>query len=386
MAKLKVAVIGLGRIASTIDDEIGKYQGHDLPYAHIACHMAVPEVEVVGMSDTWEEQREAARQRWNVDGLYADYRHMLEETRPDIVSVCTSAKPRGEILSTIANGDYGVKAIFAEKPITLSLAEADEAIESCAKAGIVLGVNCTRRWRNDYRQALALLRDGAIGDLLYVRSQAQCGLSHNGSHLITTLTMYMPERATSLVGEAEIDADQPDNDFPGSAVISFPGKVRGYLRAFANGPAEFSSDIVGSDGAIRILNDAKEIELWTRQPGIENYANQKGQGAFGRRFFPPAQNGRSGGVNAIYNLIDCIESGEDPYCSGHDAREALEIAIAIRESEDQHNQTVKLPLDDRNLKIISSEVVRSELPRAILRQREGMTPADWKKWQASKRT
>ena len=49
MAKLKVAVIGLGRIASTIDDEIGKYQGHDLPYAHIACHMAVPEVEVVGM-------------------------------------------------------------------------------------------------------------------------------------------------------------------------------------------------------------------------------------------------------------------------------------------------------------------------------------------------
>lgn len=385
MARLKVAVIGLGRIASTIDDEIGKYDGNDLPYAHIACHMAVPEVEVVGMSDTWEEQREAARQRWNFDGLYADYRQMLEETRPDIVSVCTSAKPRGEILSTIAKGGYGVKAIFAEKPITLSLAEADTAIESCAKAGIVLGVNCTRRWRDDYRQALALVQDGVIGDLLYVQSRAQCGLSHNGSHLITALTMYIPERATSLMGEAAIDPEHPDNDFPGSAVISFPGKVRGYLRAFANGPAEFSSDIVGSDGAIRILNDAREIELWTRQPVLANYGNQKGQGAFGRRFFPPARSHRSGSVNAIYNLIECIESGEDPYCSGHDAREALEIAIAIRESERQHNQTIKLPLEDRDLKIISGEVVRSELPRAILRQREGMTPADWKKWQASRR-
>lgn len=382
MAKLKVAVIGLGRIASTIDDEIEKYAGTALPYAHIACYMAVPEVEVVGLCDTWKEQREAAGQRWGIDGLYADYRQMLEETRPDIVSVCTSAKPRGEILTAIADGGYGVKAIWADKPIALSLAEADEAIEACAKAGIVLAVNCTRRWRDDYRQALALLQDGAIGDLLFVQSRAQCGLSHNGSHLITTLTMYMPGRAASLVGEADIDAEHPENDFPGSAVISFPGNVRGYVRGFANGPAENSHDIVGTNGAIRILNDAREIDLWIQEPGTDNFASQKGLGAFGRRFFPAPSRRRSGGVNAIYNIIDCMESGDQPYCSGDDAREALEIAIAVRESERRRNQPVSLPLEDRGLKIISSEVVRSELPRAILRQREGMSPADWKRWQS----
>ena len=384
MATLKVAVIGLGRIASTIDEEIEKYDGGALPYAHIACHMAVPEVEVVGMSDTWEEQREAAGQRWGFDGLYADYRQMLEETRPDIVSVCTSAKPRGEILTAIANGGYGVKAIWAEKPITLSLAEADEAIDACANAGIVLAVNCTRRWRDDYRQALALLQDGIIGDLLNVQSRSQCGLSHNGSHLITTLTMYMPDRATSLVGEAEIDVEHPNDDFAGSAVISFPGHVRGYVRAFANGPAENSHDIVGTNGAMRILNDAREIELWTQEPGIDNYASQKGLGAFGRRFFPPVRGHRSGGVNAIYNILDCLDSGDAPHCSGEDAREALEIAIAIRESERRNNRTVNLPLDDRGLKIISREVVRSELPRAILRQREGMSAAAWKEWQSQR--
>ena len=59
-----------------------------------------------------------------------------------------------------------------------------------------------------------------------------------------------------------------------------------------------------------------------------------------------------------------------PRCSGEDAREALEIAIAIRESERSGNQPVELPLADRSLQIISGEVVRSELPRAILRQRE----------------
>ncbi len=384
MAKLRVAVIGLGRIASTIDDEIEKYDGTHLPYSHIACYRAVPEVEIVGMADTWEEQRESARQRWGFDALYADYRQMLEETRPDIVSVCTSAKPRGEILTAIANGGYGVRAIWADKPITLSLAEADEAIDACAKAGIVLAVNCTRRWRDDYRQALELLNDGVIGDLLFVQSRAQCSLSHNGSHLITTLTMYMPGRATSLVGEAEIDEEHPENDFPGSAVISFPGHVRGHVRAFANGPAENSHDIVGTNGAIRILNDAREIELWTQEPEAENYASLKGLGAFGRRFFPPPRRRRSGGVNVIYNLFDCIETGDAPHCSGEDAREALEIAIAIRESERRRNRPVKLPLQDRGLRIISNEVVRSELPRAILRQREGMSAADWKRWQSQR--
>ena len=384
MAKLKAAVIGLGRIASTIDDEIEKYGGGGLPYSHIACYMAVPEVEVVGLCDTWEEQREAAGQRWGVDGLYADYRQMLEETRPDIVSVCTSAKPRGQILTNIADGGYGVKAIWSEKPITLSLAEADKAIDACAKAGIVLAVNCTRRWRDDYRQTLELLQDGVIGDLLFVQSRAQCGLSHNGSHLITTLTMYMPGRATSLVGEAVIDAEHPDDDFAGSAVISFPGHVRGYVRAYANGPAENSHDIVGTSGAIRILNDGREIELWTQEPGTDNFASQKGLGAVGRRFFPAPRSRRSGGVNAIYNILDCLDSGEQPHCSGHDAREALEIAIAIRESEHRNNRTVNLPLDDRSLTIISREVVRSELPRAILRQREGMSAAAWKEWQSQR--
>ena len=68
----------------------------------------MPEVEIVGMADTWEEQRESARQRWSFDALYADYRQMLEETRPEIVSICTSAKPRGGILTAIAKGGYGV--------------------------------------------------------------------------------------------------------------------------------------------------------------------------------------------------------------------------------------------------------------------------------------
>ncbi len=370
MAKIKAAVIGLGRIASTIDEELGDFDGVEFPYGHIPCYMSMPEVDVVGMSDTWVEQREAAGAKWGFDALYADYRQMLEQTRPDIVSVCTSAKPRADILLEIANGDYGVRAIWAEKPITLSLAEADAVVDACKRANIALGINCTRRWRDDYVQVKALLDEGVIGDVVSVDSRSRCGLSHNGSHLITTLTMYVPERAVSVVGEAELDEANPDNDFPGVGLIRFPGNVRGYVRAYDNGPNESSHDIVGTDGMIRIINDARSIQIWTSHPALDGHQQLRDRGTFARRHFPPPVRRHSGGVNAVRDLIRCSESGDDPRCSGEDAREALEIAIAIRESERSGNQPVELPLADRSLQIISGEVVRSELPRAILRQRE----------------
>ena len=370
MARLKAAVIGLGRIASTIDEELDDFDGVEFPYGHIPCYMSMPEVEVVGMSDTWVEQREAAGAKWGFEALYADYRQMLEETRPDIVSVCTSAKPRGDILLEIANGGYGVRAIWAEKPITLSLAEADAAIGACKRANIALAINCTRRWQDDYLQVNALIDDGAIGDVVSVDSRSSCGLSHNGSHLITTLTMYVPERAVSVVGEAELDEANPDNDFSGAGLIRFPGNVRGYVRAYDNGPNESSHDIVGTGGMVRIINDARSIQIWTASEASESDRQLRERYSFVRSHFPPPVRRHSGGVNAVYDLIHCIESGDDPRCSGEDAREALEIAIAIRESERRGNQPVDLPLADRSARIVSGEVVRSELPRAILRQRQ----------------
>ena len=139
----RAAVIGLGRIASTWDEERTKYDGWQLPHAHIGCMTAVPEIEIVGLSDTWTEQRDAARAKWGIDALFEDYREMLDRTRPEIVSICTSMKPRKDILLDIANNNYGIKAIWSEKPLTYSLADADEVIQAFRNANIALAVNCT---------------------------------------------------------------------------------------------------------------------------------------------------------------------------------------------------------------------------------------------------
>lgn len=363
----RTAVIGLGRIASTWDEERSKYDGWHLPHAHISCMAAVPEIEIVGLSDTWPEQRAAAHAKWGIDALFEDYREMLEKTRPQIVSVCTSMKPRKDILLEIANGNYGVQAIWSEKPLAYSLADADEVITACRKSKIALAVNCTHRWRDSFTQARKMIDDGLIGDVIHVAGNMSCHLSHNGSHLITRLTMFTDAPIAWVAGEAESDdAVASDNDFPGNGFFVCDNGVRGQFRGMHTGALDLTYDITGTEGMIRFMDDSRVAELWKLETGLPG---QRGQNPV-RHFFRPSHEPRAAGINTLYDLMACIKTGGDPSCTGEDAREALEVAIAVRESHRRGGGRIDLPIHDRSLGIFSAEVMRSELPRAILYARE----------------
>ncbi len=156
--RYRAGLIGLGRIADTIDDEaVGS--GWLLPFSHMGSYMDVPEVHVVGGSDLYSEQRAAFGHRWGLsqEHLYDSYEEMLERERPDIVSVCTSAAPRAKIVLDIARlvreGRTGVKCIWIEKPMANSLAEADAMVDGCREAGIILMMNTMRASDVYYRRA-----------------------------------------------------------------------------------------------------------------------------------------------------------------------------------------------------------------------------------------
>src|SRR5215472_587713 len=178
MAQYRVGIIGLGRVASTIDDEVKDRSSSLLPYAHMACYREVPAVELVGGADTFAEQRDAFRQRWGLDRLYADYRELLDREKPDIVSVCTSAKPRPAIVADCARA--GVKVIFAEKPIAFSLTEADAMIAVCKQYGAKLAVNCSRHWDAGWNRVRELIDAGEIGPVVQITAYGRSGISHNG--------------------------------------------------------------------------------------------------------------------------------------------------------------------------------------------------------------
>jgi len=360
----RAAVIGLGRMGSTFDDEMTRGGSIYLPYCHTPAYVASPHTVLVGGADLNDEQRSIYAERWDMEGhVYSDYRELLEKEKPDIVSVCTTARVRADIVEDLAC--FGVKAIWAEKPIALTLAEADRMVSICAEHNVTVAVNCARRWNPHYTSARELIEAGDIGDLLQVTAYAQCGLSHNGSHAIDTMRYLALDGVVNwLFGEIESDESAfGENDPQGNGYLVFDNDVRGYLRSTSTGAAvSWEFDVLGTEGRIRILENALQFELWKTVPG-----GPRGQMQPAKIPFPYPTRIEGMGITIIDDIVTAVRSGGKPRCSDADGRHALEIAVALRESHRSGFTKVELPLVDRSLGIDSAEISGDHAPARIRR-------------------
>lgn len=370
MSTMRAAVIGLGRMGSTFDDEIKAGGSIMLPYCHAPSFIASPLTTLVAGADPHDGQREDFGKRWGIDDghLFTDYREMLEKDKPEIVSVCTTAKIRSQIVIDCA--EAGVKAIWAEKPISISLAEADSMVDSCNRSGTVLAINCARRWNPFFTTARQLIDEGEIGDTLQVTAYAPCGLSHNGSHMIDSVRFLAGGNVNWVFGEMTSDeAAKKEEDLQGNGYLAFDNGVRAFARGTACGCTSWEFEVLGSKGNIRSRNSET---LWELRQANESVAMRRPGTAV--KPWPLQSRPEGMGLTIIRDIINAYDNGEKPKCSGEDGRAALEIAIALRESHRRGCVKVDLPLEDRELKILSAETLSGDEPALVRRQkREAMS-------------
>ena len=352
MAAYRAAVIGLGRMGSTYDDEQRHGGATFLPYCHAPAYRNSPLVELVAGADPHDGQRAIFGERWGIssDHLYRSHKEMLANEKLDIVSVTTTAKVRASIVQDVARA--GVKGIWAEKPIAISLGEADAMIRACRENGVAFLVNTARRWNPFYSEARRMIEEGELGEIYQVTAYGRCGLSHNGSHLIDIMRY--------LAG---------DDDLMGNGYLAFDNGVRGYIRAMPTGAAGHEVDVFGEKGRIRCQESPMEFEI-TRvmHDDAQESGVRKGRPMFVKHpmHWPASIPGT--GITIVEDLVNAIETGGKPKASGEDGLAALEIAIALRESHRRGGVKVTLPLPDRSLLIRSSETLQGDEPARIRRQ------------------
>ncbi len=359
----RAAVIGLGRMGSTFDDEIQRGGAIFLPYCHAPSYVASPHTELVAGADLHEGQGAIFADRWGLSGehIYSDYRDMLAAERPDIVSVCTTARHRAAIMQDAI--EAGVKAIWAEKPITLSLAEADAVIDLSTRNGVVIAINCSRRHSPFLTEARRMVLDGELGEILQITAYAECYISHNGSHAIDTIRYLVGGDVEWVFGEMESDEQAAaDEDLRGNGYLAFDNGVRCFLRAMPTGIAPWEFDVIGTEGRVRSLANGAETQYYSWVQG-----GLRDEGLPARAPFPLPTSIQGTGLSIIADLVKAIETGSDPRCSAEDGRKALEIAIALRESHRRGGRRVDLPLADRSLQILSVEIGGDAVPARVRR-------------------
>ncbi len=128
-------------------------------------------VEVAAVADIREIAARETAQRWEIPRWYTDPQKMLEEIKPDWVSVCTP---------NVSHKQWSIAALKAganvmcEKPIALTWRNAKEMFDTADRAGKLLWACQSRRWSADMDFAYKAMRAGDIGkpyfaDISFVR-------------------------------------------------------------------------------------------------------------------------------------------------------------------------------------------------------------------------
>src|SRR5215831_12936412 len=108
--------------------------------------------------------REALGARYAIPGLHADYRELLDAGGLDALVVCSPAGTHAEVV--LAALDAGLH-VFVEKPMCITLRDADAIVAARDRTGLVVQVGTMKRYDPAVEQMLAELPESAA-DLRYV--------------------------------------------------------------------------------------------------------------------------------------------------------------------------------------------------------------------------
>ena len=326
--KLRVAVVGCGRMGQI--------------YAE--AYSTFPDTELVAIAEQNTERREIVGERFGVKALYPDAQSLVEDVVPDIASVVVPTKYITE--AVIACAEAGVKAVSAEKPIAGVLSDADEMVDVCRERGVVLGGGNLQRAMHEVQQAARMLRSGELGDLRGACVHRFGGeIVGGGCQHISVLRLFTDAEVDEVVAwggpEEALNADTDEG-----LIIHGEFRMTSGIRCpvFGTETPGRGVDVWTADSLVRWDWDPPEI--------------YKGFDAAGRRarldvnYDVYEWNEFGYLTGSLRSLISALRGEGELWISGHDLRQALEVAIACKLSAQLGSVPVRLPLEDRSLALL----------------------------------
>ncbi|MCL4509052.1 MAG: Gfo/Idh/MocA family oxidoreductase [Chloroflexi bacterium] len=332
----RVAIIGCGRRPQR--DAEGRLRV-GIAESHAKAYEAVPATKIVAAADIDPDNLRDFCARHTVPAAYTDYREMLAKEQLDIISVCTWVSLHSRIVQDCAEAQP--RAILCEKPMAMTIPEADAMLQACAAHNVILAVNHQRRLSQPFHTAKELLQSGRIGDLLRIESHVPAGtLLDWGTHWIDMSFFYldqqpvewvvaMADRHTNRVLFGEEQEDQ--------AIVhyQFQSGVRAYL--------DLGSPIIGQP-ANRLIGTEGVIEVGVPQGAT---VRVRGSGDSTWHTIPTSEgiHGLEHFIHSVDAVVRAVEHHEPVPQSGTHARQTLEVILAAYDSVVRRSK-VQLPYSD----------------------------------------
>lgn len=339
--KLGVGIVGAGAIA----------------LLHAQAYSTIPSTKIVGIADLIEERAEGLARKFNAKECYTDYKKMLRQSEVQIVSVCTPPwTHKGIVLDAIDAG----KHVLCEKPMALSLRDANEMVAAAKNSGLKLGIDFQNRYLPQHQKAKKLLDENLIGKLFQIRCRVgypilqvlppdapmrewlfdrdRSGggvLMDFGSHWIDLARWFVGDEVntvSALYSSQEIKSVE-DNAM---VLCEFENGVQALIDISWTQKGGFNFvELYGRNGTI-VCNGPQPIMIYTEK---ESLSQSLGRGWIHPQLEPADEPHKC----LIKDFVKSVESGTNLFVSGEDGRSVQEIITAAYESYRTRSVT-KLPL------------------------------------------
>ena len=343
---LKLGLIGAGAVV----------QG-----AHVKALKGRDDVEIVGIADPCEAYSSAVGERLNCSRLYEDYRCLLAESGAQAVDICLPHFMHEE--AVLAAFDAGVDVIL-EKPISMTLDQADRMIAAAKEKGRQFYVALNQRFYPAHRKLKAIIDSGEYGRPFLFLAQlvgdelARMNLRDNwkgswdragggalidtGTHIIDLVLWWFgkPKTISCQWGRYRVEPDNKGDDNV-AVIFGYDGMMANITVSYSctTDPWREWKQTYFRDASVHVtMEDGTPIYLGTDRAALAPIPVD----ALPNFSDGSAPNWWDGTVAAGLNhFLDCLMGKAEPEYGPEAARDTLEtILLAYRAAEEKRTIVV----------------------------------------------
>ncbi len=328
MSKIKFAILGCGRISARHVDALIENK---------------EEAELLAVYDIEEELAIDKKNQYESEvgnssvKVYKDYEEFLKDKNIDVVTIATISGYHAKQAIDCINND---KHVLIEKPMALSIEDADKIIELGKKKNKKIAVACQRRFNPVIKRLKQVIDDGGFGRLIHGTARILWSRDNNyykqanwrgtkaldgGTlmnqciHSIDLLQWMLGEEIERVHSETDTFIRDIETEDFGALLIRFKngavGIVEGSVCIYPKNLEE-SLSIFGEKGTVVLVGD--RIKTWL-------FEDEKDFGTI------DTDDDNLGHISLYKDLIDTINYDREPLVNGEEGKKAIEIILKAYE-------------------------------------------------------
>lgn len=344
MEKTRVAILGTGFISHIHMESYKRF---------------VSDAEVVAVYGRNIEHTKKFAEQYGVANYYDDIDELLEAEKLDVVDICL---PNYQHHMACMKAAAKNKDIIIEKPLAMTLEQADEMIAECKKRGLKLMYAEELCFAPKYERVRALVESGAVGNVYMLKQAEKHSGPHSawfynkeysgggvimdmGCHALAWFRWMTKNNSVKSVYSKMQNVLHKDTDCEDNTVT---------IVEFENGVVGVAEDSWarhgGMDDRIEVYGDkgVSYADLFQGNSALTfslegyDYAAEKAATSVGWSFTMFEEAFNQGYPHELKHFIECVRENKQPLMTGEDGRAVLEMVYAAYESARTGNK-VDLP-------------------------------------------